>query len=113
MWKDYKVIDADAHMHEPIDMWERHLEPRYRDRAPKVAYMNGTFMVYEPDGKIISKDEKQVKGPPKDSFEIMGRSTGKPYRNGGRRDQTRIWTVMAGTCRCFFRLAATAISDAP
>ena len=64
MWKDYKVIDADAHMHEPKDMWERHLEPRYRDRAPKVAYMNGTFMVYEPDGKIISKDEKQLKAPP-------------------------------------------------
>jgi uncharacterized protein len=80
VWKDYRVIDADAHMHEPIDMWERHLEPRYRDRAPKVAYMNGTFMVYEPDGKIISKDEKQVKGPPKDSFEIMEAKYGEAYR---------------------------------
>ena len=80
MWKDYKVIDADAHMHEPKDMWDRHLEPRYRGRAPKVAYMNGTFMVYEPDGKIISKDEKQVKGPPKDSFEIMEAKYGEAYR---------------------------------
>jgi predicted TIM-barrel fold metal-dependent hydrolase len=80
VWKDYKVIDADAHMHEPKDMWDRHLEQRYRGRAPKVAYMNGTFMVYEPDGKIISKDEKQVKGPPKDSFEIMEAKYGEAYR---------------------------------
>jgi predicted TIM-barrel fold metal-dependent hydrolase len=37
-------------------------------------------MVYEPDGKIISKDEKQVKGPPKDSFEIMEAKYGEAYR---------------------------------
>ena len=80
MWKSYKVIDADAHMHEPMNMWELHLERQYRDRAPKVAYMNGTFMVYEPDGKIISKGEKQLKGPPKDSFEIMEAKYGEAYR---------------------------------
>jgi uncharacterized protein len=80
VWKSYKVIDADAHMHEPMNMWELHLERQYRDRAPKVAYMNGTFMVYEPDGKIISKGEKQLKGPPKDSFEIMEAKYGEAYR---------------------------------
>ena len=71
MWKGFKVIDADAHMHEPQDMWDRYLEAKYRERAPRVAHMNGTFMIYEPDGKIIPKDEKQVKGPPPQSFKIM------------------------------------------
>ncbi len=27
MWKSFKVIDADAHMHEPQDMWERYVSP--------------------------------------------------------------------------------------
>jgi hypothetical protein len=42
MWKSFKVIDADAHTHEPNDMWDRHVEAKYKDRGPKVAYMDGT-----------------------------------------------------------------------
>ena len=80
MWNGYRVIDADAHMHEPQNMWERYVEPRYRSQAPKVAYMNGTFMVYEPDGKIIPKDEKQVKGPPKESFKVLEERCGEAFR---------------------------------
>ena len=56
------VIDADAHMHEPRYLWERYVEPKYRDRVPKVAFMDGNRMVYEPDGKIIKKGELQ-QGP--------------------------------------------------
>ena len=37
MWKGMKVIDADAHMHEPEYLWERYVEPKFRDRVPKVA----------------------------------------------------------------------------
>src|SRR3954463_15825513 len=80
MWNGYRVVDADAHMHEPQDMWEKYVEPRYRAQAPKVAYMNGTFMVYEPDGKIILRDEKQVKGPPKESFKIMQEKYGEAFQ---------------------------------
>ena len=46
MWKNLKVIDADAHMHEPQHLWERYVEPKYRDQVPKVAFMDGNFMVY-------------------------------------------------------------------
>ena len=60
MWKGYKVIDADAHMHEPPDLWERSVEPRYREQVPKVAFMHGTFMIYQPDGKIIPKKEGKL-----------------------------------------------------
>ena len=59
MWKGFKVIDADAHMHEPQYLWERYVETKYRDRVPKVAFMDGIRMVYEPDGKIITKAEPQ------------------------------------------------------
>ena len=27
------AVDADGHILEPIDLWERYLEPKYRDRA--------------------------------------------------------------------------------
>ena len=27
------AVDADGHILEPPDLWERYLEPRYRDRA--------------------------------------------------------------------------------
>ena len=53
MWKDFKVIDADAHMHEPHYLWERYMEPEYRDQVPKVVGMNGINFIYEPDGKFI------------------------------------------------------------
>jgi hypothetical protein len=35
MWKSFKVIDADAHMHEPKDMWDRYVEGKYKDRVPR------------------------------------------------------------------------------
>ena len=41
MWKGMKVIDADAHMHEPEYLWDRYVEPKFRDRVPKVAFMDG------------------------------------------------------------------------
>ena len=59
MWKGFKVIDADAHMHEPQYLWERYVEPKYRDQVPKVAFMDGNFMVYEPDGKFVTKGDIQ------------------------------------------------------
>ncbi len=34
-------------------------------------------MIYEPDGKIIPKDEKPVKGPPPESFKIMEEKYGE------------------------------------
>lgn len=82
MWKDFRVIDADAHMHEPQHLWERYVEPRYRDRVPKVAFMHGTFMVYEPDGRLIpkSKGTPKVQGPPVSTFKIMEEKYGDGYR---------------------------------
>jgi predicted TIM-barrel fold metal-dependent hydrolase len=59
-----RVIDADAHMHEPEDLWARYVEPAYRDRVPKVRFMDGIFMVYEPDGKIIPEGQAPTIPPP-------------------------------------------------
>ena len=34
MYNDYKVIDADAHIAEPYDLWTDFMEPEYYDRRP-------------------------------------------------------------------------------
>ena len=36
MYKGYKVIDADAHIHEPHDLWSDYMEAEYYDRRPLV-----------------------------------------------------------------------------
>ena len=79
MLRGMKVIDADAHMHEPRDLWERYVEPKYRDRVPKVAFMDGNRMVYEPDGKIIKKDELQ-QGPAESANRAMEEKYGEAFR---------------------------------
>ena len=35
MAKDgYKVFDSDLHIMEPVDLWQRYMDSRYRDQAP-------------------------------------------------------------------------------
>ncbi len=32
----YNVIDADGHILEPLDLWDKYIEPKFRDRAPRL-----------------------------------------------------------------------------
>ena len=32
----YRLISSDSHIFEPPDLWEKWIEPKYRDRAPYV-----------------------------------------------------------------------------
>ena len=36
MAREYNVIDADGHVLEPVDMFEKYMDPDYRDRAPRM-----------------------------------------------------------------------------
>ena len=35
MSRTYNVIDSDGHVLEPVDLWQRYIDPAYRDQAPK------------------------------------------------------------------------------
>jgi predicted TIM-barrel fold metal-dependent hydrolase len=35
MYQNYRVIDADGHVLEPPDLWERYIDPEFRHQAPK------------------------------------------------------------------------------
>ena len=48
---DVPIVDADAHVNEPPDLWQTRVPARWRDRAPKVLHTDdGDFWSFE-DGK--------------------------------------------------------------
>lgn len=49
MWNNFKVIDADAHHHEPQYLWDRYLDPAFQDKLPKVIGMRRNFFAYDPN----------------------------------------------------------------
>ena len=57
MGRTYKVIDADGHILEPIDLWDRYMDPAYRERAPR--------LVLDDNGKERLLIEGNIYGNPK------------------------------------------------
>jgi predicted TIM-barrel fold metal-dependent hydrolase len=48
---DYPIVDADAHVNEPPDLWQERVPAKWRDRAPRVLHTDeGDFWSFE-DGK--------------------------------------------------------------
>jgi len=45
MTRKYSVIDADGHVLEPLDLWTRYIDPKFRDRAPR--------LIPTPDGREV------------------------------------------------------------
>lgn len=48
---DYNIIDADAHMAEPPELWQQRVEQRFRDAAPRVLHehkgQKGMYLAFE------------------------------------------------------------------
>src|SRR5436309_10520693 len=63
MARTYNVIDADGHVLEPIDIWDKYIDPKFRDRAPRI--------VRDTDGKERLDVEGQVLGSLK-GFGVIG-----------------------------------------
>jgi predicted TIM-barrel fold metal-dependent hydrolase len=63
MARVYNVIDADGHVLEPLDIWDKYIDPKFRDRAPRI--------VRDTDGKERLDVEGQVLGSQK-GFGVIG-----------------------------------------
>ena len=35
MKNGFKIIDSDMHIMEPLDLWERYIDSRFKERAPR------------------------------------------------------------------------------
>ena len=54
MKNGFKIMDSDMHVREPADLWEKYIEPEWRDRAPKViSSPNRSSAMVLLDGKIL------------------------------------------------------------
>jgi len=42
MTRTYNVVDADGHILEPLDLWDRYMDPAFRARAPRIVKDNET-----------------------------------------------------------------------
>src|SRR5690242_8291941 len=42
MSRVYNVVDADGHILEPLDLWDKYIDPKFRDRAPRIIKDNET-----------------------------------------------------------------------
>ena len=50
----FKVMDSDIHVDEPHDLWDRYLEPRFKDRAPRFAAIDGSHTNgWQFEGKVF------------------------------------------------------------
>jgi predicted TIM-barrel fold metal-dependent hydrolase len=70
MGRVYNCIDSDGHILEPLDLWDKYMDPKFRDRAPK--------LVIDDDGKERLLVEEQVLG----SQQGMGGIGGVGARQG-------------------------------
>ena len=83
----FKIIDSDMHIMEPPDLWQRYIDKKFRDRAPRGVVSHNVRdlrMVY-PDGRDWARQS------PRESDVASGRNFEK---NQGiyRHDAERGWT---------------------
>ena len=53
MARTYQVIDADGHILEPLDLWDRYMDPAYRERAPRLIIGDNGKERLLVEGKIL------------------------------------------------------------
>jgi predicted TIM-barrel fold metal-dependent hydrolase len=76
MSRTYDIVDADGHVLEPLDLWDRYIDPAFRERAPR--------LVTDTDGKQRLQVESQLLG----SAKGLGAAGGVGARDGVVCDDT-------------------------
>src|SRR2546425_283347 len=55
--KGFKVLDSDMHIIEPPDLWQRYIDPEFKDQAPRgLTETVGDLRMIGPDGKPWGRD---------------------------------------------------------
>ena len=74
------VFDADAHVMEPPDLWERYLEPEFRERAIRIVERDGVEQLVMGEQVILSGNLAGLGGTHLSRAEIF--TGGLRYRDG-------------------------------
>lgn len=51
----FKVLDSDMHIIEPADLWQRYIDPAFKDRAPKGMARWPRDLVIELEGRALPR----------------------------------------------------------
>ena len=97
MKSGFKILDSDMHLREPANLWDKYIDPEWRDRAPKIlsSTARSSAMVML-DGKILEGYKPSYRGGIFDATRIdkrspsIGRAASTPARNC-RRWIRRAW----------------------
>ncbi len=53
MTRAYNVVDADGHILEPLDLWDRYIDPAYRERRPRFVIDDNGRERLSVEGKLL------------------------------------------------------------
>ena len=84
MFQGFKVIDADAHMQEPYDIWSDFVEPEFFDRRPLVAEHESRTHFYYAPCEIFPEGTKKQRG-------LGARVMPEIQREGSKRKYPEAW----------------------
>src|SRR5206468_9274383 len=56
MTRAYNVVDADGHILEPVDLWDKYIDPKFRERRPR-------FVIDENGKERLSVEGKLLGNP--------------------------------------------------
>jgi len=60
----YRIFDSDMHIQEPPDLWQRYIEPAYKDRAPVGVHERvRDLRLIHPDGRAWGRSEDAPRDP--------------------------------------------------
>jgi uncharacterized protein len=69
MSRAYNVVDADGHILEPLDLWDRYIDPEFRERRPR--------FVIDENGKERLGVEGKLLGNPRGSAAWVPSASGR------------------------------------
>src|SRR5436853_7579716 len=62
MTRAYNVVDADGHILEPLDLWDHYIDPKFRDRAPRIVTGENGKQCLVMDEHVVGNNQRGIGG---------------------------------------------------
>src|SRR5947199_8982802 len=62
MSRAYNIVDADGHILEPLDLWDKYLDPKFRDRAPRLVKAENGKECLVMDEHVVGNQNRGIGG---------------------------------------------------
>ena len=97
--KGFKVLDSDMHIIEPPDLWQRYIDPEFKDQAPRgLTETVGDLRLIGPDGKPWGRDAVAVRDQQRGRGQSFAQNQirFKPYEERGWTGEVQLGAMDAG-----------------